>query len=386
MESWALNMKIAFVSDSIYPFNKGGKETRSYELAKRLSMNHDVNFYTMKFFNWNTNTKHGFCMKGICKNYPLYVNKRRSIKQGLAFGLSAFKLFKEDFDVVDADHMVYFHLFPLRLVCSAKKKPLIVTWHEVWGKDYWKSYLGNKGRIGAFIERLASKLPDKIISVSEHTTQKLIKELNVPKEKIVTIPNGIDFEKIQKIKAHKEKSDLIFAGRLLSHKNVDVLIRTLGQIKKDNPKIKLIIIGDGPEKENLESLAKELNLNNNTVFKGFLDNHDEVLSFIKSSKVFVLPSTREGFGISIIEANACGIPVITINHKDNASKFLIQEESYGNKGNKGNGFLCQLDEKDLKEKVKKALKSHKNMSQECKNTSKKYDWNNLISRFEGVYS
>ena len=129
----------------------------------------------------------------------------------------------------------------------------------------------------------------------------------------------------------------------------------------------------------MESLAKELNLNNNTVFKGFLDNHDEVLSFIKSSKVFVLPSTREGFGISIIEANACGIPVITINHKDNASKFLIQEESYGNKGNKGNGFLCQLDEKDLKEKVKKALKSHKNMS-------KKYDWNNLISRFEGVYS
>ena len=55
-----------------------------------------------------------------------------------------------------------------------------------------------------------------------------------------------------------------------------------------------------------------------------MEKHEDVYSLMKSSKVFVLPSTREGFGISVIEANACGIPVITVRHENNASKDLIQ--------------------------------------------------------------
>jgi glycosyltransferase involved in cell wall biosynthesis len=172
-------MKIAFISDSIYPFNKGGKETRSYELATQLAKRkHEVHFYTMKFWKGKDIIKrNGFYLHGICKNYPLYVGKRRSIKQGIMFGLASFKLLKEDFDVLDADHMVYFHLFPAKLACLIKGKSLIVTWHEVWGKEYWFSYIGKKGYFGYLIEKLASKLPNKIIAVSEHTKNKLINTL-----------------------------------------------------------------------------------------------------------------------------------------------------------------------------------------------------------------
>jgi glycosyltransferase involved in cell wall biosynthesis len=370
-------MKIAFVSDSIYPYNKGGKETRSYELAKQLVKEGDeVHFYTMKFWEGSEIIeKDGFFLHGICKKMPLYKNNKRDIGQGIRFGFASFKLLKEDFDVLDADHMVYFHLWPAKLACLIKKKPFVVTWHEVWGKNYWKEYMGKKGILGYWIEKLASKLPDKIIAVSEHTKEKLINELNVNSKKITVIPNAINIKEIDKIKQSKETSDVIFAGRLINHKNVDVLINamSIGSLKDK----KLIIIGDGPEMQNLELLTKQLNLAKNVVFKGFVEKTEEVISLMKSSKVFVLPSTREGFGISVIEANACGIPVITVNHKDNASRFLIQESK--------NGFVTSLDKKDIADTITEAIKQHSKMSAKCLSSAKQYDWSNIIEMFLGVY-
>ena len=115
------------------------------------------------------------------------------------------------------------------------------------------------------------------------------------------------------------------------------------------------------------------------MFLGFLENHDEVYSLIKSSKVFVLPSTREGFGIVVIEANACGIPVITTNHKDNASKDLIEE------GN--NGYICRLNENNISRKISNLLQKDSNnqTKQNCINSVKKYDWKNIVKKIEEVY-
>jgi L-malate glycosyltransferase len=372
-------MKIALISDSIYPFNKGGKETRSYELATQLvQKNHEVHFYTMKFWpGKDVIKKNGFYLHGICKNHPLYVGKRRSIKQGILFGLASFSLLKENFDIIDADHMVYFHLFPTKLVCLIKRKNMVITWHEVWGKKYWKEYMGRKGIFGYWMEKMSSKLPNKIVSISKHTTSNLKNKLNVKSKNIVTIPNAVDIKLIQSVKPSKEISDVIFAGRLIQHKNVDVLVRSINLIKKSNPKIKCIIVGNGPEIENLKWLTKQLKLNKNIVFKGFIDKHEDVLSLIKSSKVFVLPSIREGFGISIIEANACGIPVVTTNHKDNASKDLIQKRK--------NGFVCRLDEKEFAKAILKAIRQSKNMKPYCLSSTKRYSLTNIINNFEEVY-
>lgn len=365
-------MRIALVSDSIYPFNKGGKETRSYDLATQLAKRgHDVHFYTMKFWEGgDVIKKNGFYLHGICPELPLYKKNRRYIWQGIKFGISAFKLLGEDFDCLEADHMVYFHLLPCKLACLLKRKKFIVTWHEVWGKDYWIKYMGKKGILGYFMEKLSSKLPDKIIAVSEKTKRDLVGELGVSPEEIVVIPNAIDIKKIGGIVKSKEKSDIIYAGRLLSHKNVDVLIKSMKHLKGR----KLIIVGDGVERENLEKLVDELGLRKNVIFKGFVEKHEDVLSLIKSSKVFVLPSSREGFGITVIEANACGIPVVTVNEKDNASKDLIREGK--------NGFVCGLDEEEIAGKV---LKGIEKKDWKTKEYVKKYDWGKVVGKFEGVY-
>jgi len=389
-------MKLALVYDAIYPYIKGGGEKRFYDIGTKLAKkNHEVHLYGMKFWEGeNVIKRDGIYLHGICKEKPLYVNNKRSIKQAIYFGLNCFKLIKEDFDAIDCCGFPYFSLFPAKLTCIIKGKKLNSTWHEVWGKDYWKEYLGWKGIFGYWIEKIASKLPDKIIAVSEDTKKNLIEKLRVLEEKIIVIPNAIDIEKIEKVKPSKETSDVIFAGRLLSHKNIDVLIRTIAILKPINPAIKCIIIGDGVERENLQNLVKTLKLDKNIIFKGFLEKLKDVYGLIKSSKVFVLPSSREGFGITVIEANACGIPVVTVNHKGNASKDLIKEGHHGRtpkdfllKSLQGakNGFVCELNEKDLARGILRGMKEGKEMKKDCIEIVKKYDWDEIVGKVEEIY-
>ena len=396
---WGKGMKIALVYDSIYPFIKGGGEKRFYEIGKRLSGNgHEVHLYGMKLWSGkDVIKKDNLYLHGICKAKPLYVDKgRRSISQAIYFGMNCIKLIKEDFDVIDCCGFPYFSLFTCKIVCMIKGKPMYSTYHEVWGRDYWKSYLGKLGIIGYLVEKISSRLPNKIIAVSENTKKQLIEKLNVNPNKIIVIENGADISKIQKIKPSKESSDIIYAGRLLDYKNIDVLIKAIAIIKshrdhpsqgdhpkgskgrKSNPNIKCIIIGDGPELQNLKNLTKQLKLDNNIIFKGFVKKIEDVYALIKSSKVFVLPSTREGFGIVVVEANACGIPVITTSHKDNASKDLIKQGK--------NGFICKLNEKDIADKIKTAIKQSQKMKKDCLSSAKHYDWQNIIKKFEGVYN
>jgi glycosyltransferase involved in cell wall biosynthesis len=374
-------MKIALVYDVIYPYIKGGVQKRNYEIGKRLAKkDHQVHLYGMKLWEGaNVIKQNEMYLHGICKAKKLYTKEgKRSILEAIYFGLICFKLIKEDFDIIDCSNFPYFSLFACKLISIIKKKPLYATWHEVWGKNYWYEYIGWKGYLGYIIEKLAVLTPDKIISVSEHTTYKLKNELN-SKKLTYAVPNGIEFDLITKIKPAKEKSDVIFVGRLMSYKNVDVLIKSIKLIKEKNPEIKSLIIGDGPDKKKLEELTRKLNLEKNIKFLGFLENDGDVYALMKSSKVFVLPSTREGFGMVVIEANACGVPVITIDHKDNAARDLIEEER--------NGFICQLDEKEIAKRILRILINNtgREMQKVCMDLAKKYDWDKIVDKIEGVY-
>ncbi len=372
-------LKIAIVTDSIYPYNKGGKEKRIYEISQRLAQKgHEVHIYSMKWWQGSKDRiENGVHLHGISRYYPLYAGRRRSIKEAVMFGSACLKLITKDFDVIDVDHMPHLILFPIKIVCLIKKKKMIVTWNEVWGRKYWGEYLGKMGIVAAGIEKLSVLLPDEIISISKHTTKKLTKELHSKKE-IYTIPAGIDINKIRKIIPSNEKSDVIFAGRLISHKNVDILIKAIALARKTHPKIRCLIVGDGPEKKTLEALTKKLQLTSNVIFKGFLEDERKLYALIKSSRIFVLPSTREGFGIVVIEANASGIPVIAINHRDNAARDLIIEGHNGYRVNLKAQEIAQRIGMILDEKSRKNIKAYYPFI-------KDYDWGNISSRLLEIY-
>jgi len=358
---------------------EGGAEKRIYEIAKRLaSRGHEVYWYGIGWWlndnNSETIEHEGIILHSVCEPMQLYVNGRRSIREAVIFaGKLLPKLIKEDFDVIDCQEFPYFPCFTAKFHSVFKRACLVITWHEIWDK-YWFHYLGKKGLFGWVVERLASKLASENIAVSEKTRKDLEK---IGVKNVRVIPNGIDFKRVETVKPSEEESDVIFVGRLIKDKNVDVLIKAISLIKMEMPDIRCVIVGDGPEKGKLIKLAKELGVEDNVNFTGFLENYDDVIAYMKSSKVFVLPSTREGFGIVALEANACGLPVITTNYERNAACEFIDGD---------NGFLCSLSTKEIAENVLVGMKTKEAMRGKCMENAKRYEWDRIVDLAESFYS
>jgi glycosyltransferase involved in cell wall biosynthesis len=166
---------------------------------------------------------------------------------------------------------------------------------------------------------------------------------------------------------------------LLPNKNVDLLIRAVKLIKRTKPDIRCLIVGDGPERENLEQLVDELKLQQNVTFFNFLEDHNELFALMKSSKMFVLPSVREGFSLVAIEANACGIPVITTAHEQNAASELIFAGR--------NGYLANLDVKHLARQMRMVLKVNGLVPRETlEDEFKTYRWKQAAASVEQAFS
>jgi glycosyltransferase involved in cell wall biosynthesis len=373
-------MKIAFIYDAVYPWVKGGAEKRVYELAKRLALRgHEVHWYSIGW--WWTENNHkdivmeGIKLHGVSDPIDLYSADRRSIKEALIFSLKLLKpLFKDNYDVVDCQGFPFFSCFTAKIHSVLGKSRLIITLLEVWG-DFWYEYLGKLGIFGIIIERLMLSLTDNFVSIS-YKTKKDLRQIK-KSETSTVIPPGIDFKDIQKVKESSELSDVIFAGRLIKEKNVDVLINSMVTVKKKFPYVKCVIIGEGPEEEELKRLVKELQIEDNIIFKRFMENYDDLIGYMKSSRVFVLPSTREGFGMVVIEANACGIPVVTVNHHMNAAADLVVDGV--------NGFKTQLESEEMAGKIIKSIESHNELRDKCIEMSRVYDWEIIVDSLEKVY-
>jgi glycosyltransferase involved in cell wall biosynthesis len=370
-------MKIAFVSDVIYPYVKGGVEKRIRELAVRLSARgHDVHIMGMKYWEGPDSIRmdDGVTLHGVCPAQPLYAHGRRTLFEALYFSIRLIPfLVREGFDIIDCQQFPYFPCFSVKLVSVIKKKPFVVTWHEVWG-DYWYEYLGWKGALGKTTERLVSGLTPNTIAVSGITAKKL-QRLGV-RDEVRIIPNGIDPGQLKSVLPSVESSDIIFVGRLIKEKHVDVLVRAFAVLLRESPDQSLLILGDGPERETIMSLVRDLAIGDRVRFNPFLDSHDEVISLIKSSHVCVIPSTREGFGIAALEALACGLPVVTVDHPDNAIRELITKET---------GFLASLSAEDLEEKIRAALERYPGMMKACRESAARYDWDRIVVRLESWY-
>lgn len=376
-------MRIAYVHDAIYPYVKGGAEKRIYEISKRLvKRGHEVHIFGMRWWGGKPEIgQDGVRLHGVCNAVPLYSKGRRSIRAAMTFAKAVLpSLARERFDVIDCYQAPYLHAFPAKISAAAKRSQLIVTWHEVW-QGYWQQYLGKLGTIGKILEKvILLSVADKVIAVSDQTKDDLVL-LGVKEEKIMVVPNGIDYRRIREVSPAKEELDLVYLGRLIKPKNVDVLLRAVANLKKEFPRLKLGIVGDGPEKKNLEGLARELGIHENTKFFGFVEDFDRVIALMKSSKVFVIPSIQEG-GASIVtqEANACGLPVIAVDHPLGIDKRLINDGV--------NGFFTQLSPVAIAGKIKLLLADkdlRKNMATQTLKLAKEWDWDRIVQVLEKVY-
>ena len=355
-------MKIAYVTDVIYPFVKGGAEKRIYEVSKRLVAENEVHIFGVKWWKGHDDIIiDGINIHGICKAQKLYSGEKRSFSEAFQFALSLRPMFKYDLDIIDCNQFPYLHCFPARLVAKVKRASLIITWHEFWG-DYWYEYLGRSGIIGKVVEKSTMKLANTIIAVSKNTKEALTHFV----KNVTVIPNGVDLGLISSIKPSEKMYDVLFVGRLIPEKNVDLLLRSMPRNKS------LGIIGEGPEREKLVRLSKELGTN--AAFKSGLP-YKELIGLMKSAEVLVLPSSREGFGIVALESLASGTPVITVNSKTNAAKDLVT--------NGKNGFIVDLSPEAIKSAILKIDKT--NMTKTAQGSVTDYDWDITSHKILNVY-
>jgi glycosyltransferase involved in cell wall biosynthesis len=214
------------------------------------------------------------------------------------------------------------------LAAKLKRRALVVTWQEFFGPE-WDNYLGR--RLGPFarrLERLALSCSPIAIAGSPQTRDRLL-AAGFPNERLRYIPNGIATKEIEQATPFPGGADLVYAGRLTPHKRVDLGIRALQVIRAMRPHTTMWIIGDGPERSSLQNLVDEMKLNDAVTFHGFLPDDGDVFSRLKSCRVAVLPSAREGFGLTAVQAWACGLPVVVCDDVENATAGLVTDARLG---------------------------------------------------------
>ena len=137
------------------------------------------------------------------------------------------------------------------------------------------------------------------------------------------------------------------------------------------------IVGTGPERERLERRAAQLGIARQVRFFGSIEHDDAVYGLIKSSRCFVLPSVREGFGIVVVEAFACGVPVITTDHPDNKARLLVDDGV--------TGWLCSPSADGLAATIRRSRERPADLTRTI-DTLAQCDWDQIAGRLAVMYA
>lgn len=364
---------VAFVTDSVFPFRQGGKEIRYHALATRLAKVADVHVYTSRSWQGPRAVERGgVTYHAICPDVPMYRDGRRSLVQAAVFGLASTTMLWRRFDALEADQIPYLPLFVLRVVCTLRRKRLCATWHEVWGEAAWRDYLGRVGTLAARVERWALLTPDTLIAASEGTAERVRAVRGARGGRVVVAPNGLDLDLIEAAAPAATTSDVIFVGRLLGHKNADVLLAAVALLRDRGTEVTCRMVGSGPELPALRLRAQKLGIAHQVEFLDAVATPTELYGLLKASRLFVLPSVREGFGIAVLEAIACGLPVITSDHPDNLARHLVEDPAVGQ--------VCPPRPLELADAIDVALTHREELPESARRGAVAgYDWDSVVT-------
>lgn len=319
-------MRIALAYDALYPDAKGGVEKRSWELATRLvAQGHEVHLLVPKSWAGDARSvRDGVILRGVCARRDLYTSSgRRAVSPAVAHALGVWKLLRrERFDVVDCQIPAYPAALAAWHATRRTRTNLIVTWHEAWDQD-WTDEMGTLGLAGRGIERIVARIPALHLAVSQQTADTLAA---IGGAADAVIPPGVDVSAVGSVSERlDEDCDILFAGRLVPTKNLGLLLDAVRLLVGDGLHPKVVVVGDGPARVQWEDHARRLGVEGQVEFRGAVETWEEVISTLRSAKVLALPSLREGFGMVALEAAACGVPVVTVDHRRNAARHVVQD-------------------------------------------------------------
>jgi glycosyltransferase involved in cell wall biosynthesis len=255
---------------------------------------------------------------------PLYTDDRRRIAPALAFGFGVLRhLLRQgrEYDVVHTASFPYFSLLAAALGRRRGRYRIVVDWHELWTRDYWREYLGGLGGwFGWEVQRLCLRIPQRAFCFSRLVEKRLVAE-RVHGE--VTLLEG-QFEGEPATAPLPAEPVVVFAGRHIPEKNPVAVVHAVAKAREAIPDLRAAIYGDGPERPKVLAAIAEHGLEDVIEAPGFVD--EEVIEdALARALCLVLPSRREGYGLVVVETLSKGTPVVLVRGEDNASIELIEE-------------------------------------------------------------
>lgn len=326
-------MRICLVYDCLYPWTVGGAERWYRNLAERLAADgHDVTYLTLT--QWEPDDAPelvGVEVVPVGPRMELYVGDRRQIGPPVRFGLGVFlHLMRHGrrYDVVHTASFPYFSLLAASVARPLGRFRISCDWHEVWSREYWTDYLGGLGgRIGWTIQQLCALVPQTAYAFSQLHANRL-RDIGLRGD--VTVLTG-EYAGTLAPPAATPPADpptVVYAGRMIPEKRAWLVVDAIAEARQRIPNLRGTIFGSGPEAERVATRIAELGLQDVVELPGFVAS--EVLdATMRSALCVVQPSSREGYGMVVVEASAHGVPAIVVAGEDNAAVELVAEGRNG---------------------------------------------------------
>jgi glycosyltransferase involved in cell wall biosynthesis len=324
-------MRIAIVYDCLFPNTVGGAERWYRNLAERLAERHSVGYVTRRQWG-DEGPRTRFRTVAVAPGGELYARSgRRRIWPPLRFGLGVFLYLLRrgrHYEAVHTASFPYFSLLgaALALRLTRSRARLIVDWHEVWGRSYWRSYLGPlKGRVGFAVQALCIRLPDRSFTFSRLAERRL-RELghHAPIARLTGEFDADEGGRPSASTANRAGPPLVVAaGRQIPEKRVDAIPAAIAVARDQLPQLRCVILGDGPDAELIKARTRELGLGQVVEWRGRVTPED-VSETIAAASCLVHPSEREGYGLVVVEAASLGTPSVLVEGPENAATELIE--------------------------------------------------------------
>jgi glycosyltransferase involved in cell wall biosynthesis len=331
-------MRICIVYDCLFPYTVGGAERWYRNLSERLAAEgHDVTYLTLR--QWATGERgevDGVRVVSAGPRMELYApSGRRRVLPPLVFGagvLGHLLRHGRRYDVVHTASFPYFSLLAAALVRRLGRFRLVVDWHELWSREYWLEYLGPLGgRIGLAVQALCLRVPQRAFCFSNLHARRL-REAPVNGE--LSVLEGEYAGSLEPHDPVPAEPVVVFAGRHIPEKRVPTLVPALALARKRIPELRGEIYGDGPERDEVVRLRAESGLDGALEVHGFVAA-ERVEQALRRAMCMVLPSSREGYGLVVVEAAALGTPSVVVAGPDNAAVDLVHDGE--------NGFVAPSD-------------------------------------------
>lgn len=247
------------------------------------------------------------------------------------------------------------------------------------------SYKGFQSTFNKSLIRSLYKKSDLVISNSFENAKDLLDNFEVPSDKLKVIHNPIDLDNIKAIKTNASLFDLelfniITVGRLDKGKNHELLIRAIHQ--SQNPLLRLYIFGIGEMQQELEQLIDELNLINQVTLMGFDPNPYQ---YLKAASLFIFGSNHEGFPNVLLEAMACGLPILTTNCQSGPSEIMKLKDLKDDLMITDYGILVPIKNIELMAKGINYFVEHPNFGINCRKNNlirvKDFEKNKILKEY-----